>query len=72
MLGDCALKGPLAEHRSDIAYQRDIFSCRPGIVVNYCTHGHRLLYKTSLEREKHEKQGPEVRYRIYLDDLDRF
>ena len=32
----------------------------------------RLPYKTSLEPEKHEKQGPEVRYRIYLDDLDRF
>ena len=32
----------------------------------------RLPYKTSLEPEKHEKQGPEVRYRIYLDELDRF
>ena len=30
----------------------------------------RLPYKTSLEPEKHEKQGPEVRYRIFLDDLD--
>ena len=26
----------------------------------------------SLETAEHEKSGPEVSYRIYLDDLDRF
>ena len=30
------------------------------------------VYPTSLELEKNEKEGPEVRYRIYLDDLDGF
>ena len=39
---------------------------------NYWSESSLLPYKTFLEREKHEKQGPELRYRLYLDDLGRF
>ena len=50
----------------DLRYEKN---SRAGHVFNYWSESSLLPYKTSLEPEKHEKQGSELRYRLYLDDL---
>ena len=56
----------------DIGQWRDDFSSRPIYMLHYWSESCVLPYKTFLKRENHEKSGPEVQYRLYLDDLGRF
>ena len=65
-------KGHIFEHRDGLCRMVLHFFAKLSIFTAMELDFGRLPYKTSLEPEKHEKQGPEVRYRIYLDDLDRF
>ena len=72
MFSGRTFKGHIPEHGPDIGRWCDDFSSRLTNVVMEKSYTTFLVYQTFLKREKHEKRDPEIRYRIYVDEINNF